>query len=944
MYYKAFSLNGAWEMNYREKLYEGTESPWTVGCIIEDAVPGYWEDMTEVFGMTPFYNRLKINPNFGIQKYPISGAVPHMALPNIVGNFLYRKTFVWEQETGDTVLYMEGVQNAVRVWVNDVYLGQHEGYSTPFEIKIPQEVLGQGENTIVLSVSNFPLIGYSGEEIFGLTSNKAACEYTGGITGNVELRLYQSALRDISVMTSADCKTMSVSLELEEAGDGLSCSEQKAPIYQWRVYDGGKLLKSGTADGDFVFDTEKMICWSPENPKLYTLEVSDDGNSLIREFGVRRLTVEGEQFRLNGTPYYLRGICEHCYYPDTVHPPHDLSFYRKVIKKLKSLGFNFIRFHTYIPHEEYMQAADELGMLLHVESPNYTTLQEWKEIVGFCRRHTSVVIYCCGNELYMDDAFIEHLHQCADEVHTRTDSLFSPMSALRGFEYHLEHEKEGDVVQEPFAHNPRHFKMAEEFCDMYSSYALSHFSYISMDADPAKVSEWGSVYRKPRVSHEICIDGTYTDLSLKKRYENSLIGKTDMFDSIERHLTKKGLIEKAPLYFRNSCEWQRRVRKHCFESVRLCENMAGYDFLGPIDTHWHTFGYDVGMMNEFYELKPGESVRNVLMYNSATVLLQDLNTELNFYGGSILKCGIYVSHYGEEALQDASLQIRLSSDGKVFERRSALLPKVGNGKLTRIYDLQLDLPKVDKPEALKLYVSLDGGDTFAENEWELYVFPETALDTVSEKDTDIECLSENISNANVQKDSLLISNGMSSDELILALKDGKDVVLLGAEPFVTTPTSYRISLAGRTSGDLATVIYEHPILRDLPHEGFCGWQFKSLLTKGEAVCFEAEQVPFEPIIEIVSTHKCVIKKAALFEYKALNGRLLVCSFRFAEEDPAAAWLKAQILSYVQGEAFAPKHTLDERQLKALINSKVVKTAANTNFAADPNDQRRKKSV
>jgi len=921
MYYKAFSLNGAWEMNYREELYEGTENPWTVGYSIEDAVPGYWEDMIEAFGTAPFYPDLKINPFFGFQKYPASVRMPHMALPNIMGNFFYRKTFVWKRRPGDTVLYIDGVQNAVRVWLNDVYLGLHEGYSTPFEMKIPQAVLCQGENTLVLSVSNFRLSGCSclGGQIFGLSSNKGVTKYTGGITGSVELRVYRSALRDVSVMTSADCKTVSVNMELEETGDGLSCSEQKAPIYQWRIYDGGKLLKSGTTDGDFVFDTDGMICWSPENPKLYTLEVCDGASCLCRKFGVRRLTIEGEQFRLNGTPYYLRGICEHCYYPDTVHPPHDLTFYRKVIKKLKSLGFNFIRFHTYIPYEEYMQAADELGMLLHVESPNRTTLQQWKEIVGFCRRHTSVVIYCCGNELYMGDDFIEHLHQCADEVHTRTDSLFSPMSALRGFEYHLENEKEGDVVQEPFAHNSRHFKMTEAFCDMYSSFALGHFSYASMDADPAKISSWNSVYRKPRVSHEICIDGTYADLSLKNRYGNSLIGKTDMFDSIERHLTKKGVIEKAPLYFRNSCEWQRRVRKHCFESVRLCENMAGYDFLGPIDSHWTYFGFDVGMMNEFYELKPGESVRNVLMYNSATVLLQDLNTERNFYGGSILKCGIYVSHYGAEVLQDASLQIRLNLDGKVIERRSALLPKVENGKLARIYDLQLTLPKVDKPEALKLYVSLDGGDTFAENEWELYVFPQ-------------------VQESAEQKDQLIISTGMSETELIETLKQGKDVVLFGAEPFKTKPTSFRIGLAGRTFGDLATVIYEHPILKDLPHEGFCGWQFKSLLTEGEAVCFEAEQVPFEPIIEVVSTHKCVIKKAALFEYKALNGRLLVCSFRFAEEDPAAAWLKAQILSYVKGENFTPKYILDENQLQALINTKVVQNSVNTNFAADPNDK------
>ena len=93
------------------------------------------------------------------------------------------------------------------------------------------------------------------------------------------------------------------------------------------------------------------------------------------------------------------------------------------------------------------------------------------------------------------------------------------------------------------------------------------------------------------------------------------------------------MLEKAPLYFNNSSEWQRRIRKHCFEETRLCNNLAGFDFLGPIDTHWHTFGYDVGMMNEFYELKPGETVRNVLMYNSPTIVLNDLKTKYNYYSG-----------------------------------------------------------------------------------------------------------------------------------------------------------------------------------------------------------------------------------------------------------------------------------------------------------------------
>ena len=55
--------------------------------------------------------------------------------------------------------------------------------------------------------------------------------------------------------------------------------------------------------------------------------------------------------------------------------------------------------------------------------------------------------------------------------------------------------------------------------------------------------------------------------------------------------------------------------------------VAGFDFLGDINTHWHTFGYSVGMMDEFYRLKPGETVENVLRYNSAAVVLSDLGSE-----------------------------------------------------------------------------------------------------------------------------------------------------------------------------------------------------------------------------------------------------------------------------------------------------------------------------
>lgn len=912
MIYDAFSLNGSWEMNYTYEPYLGETNPWKGGYCIENAVPGYWEDMTDAFQMAPFHRFLHVNPAYGLQRYPMVEAAPDMALPNVEGNFFYMRSFIWEEATANTVLHFEGVQNAVSAWLNGVYLGRHEGYSTPFDMEIPVRALKEGANELVLSVSNHMLSGFDGEPVSGLTS-RAVNKCTGGITGDIELRVYNSPLRDVVILVAGDCETISVSAVFEDD----ACH----PI-TWSVYDGGSLLKHGKAEGVFHFDTADLDRWSPEHPKRYVLEICCGVGSLRREFGVRRLRPLETGFLLNGIPYYLRGICEHCYYPDTVHPPHDIVFYRNVIKTIKNLGFNFIRFHTHIPPEEYMQAADELGILLQVESPNNTTAQEYAEIVKFCRRHPSAVIYCCGNELQVDDTFEVYLKECADLVHANTDSLFSPLSALRGLEYVFEDDNPEELSQEPFTHNPRRFRDVGAFSDLYSSFSLGHFSYESMTAEPEKVSDWHCVYRKPRVTHEICIDSTYIDLSLEERYQNSRIGHTQMFSSIRAHLEQKGLLQKAPLFFRNSCEWQRRVRKHCFEAVRKCVKLAGYDFLGPIDTHWHTFGYDVGMMNEFYEMKPGENIRNVRMYNAPTVLLTDLDTDVNFTAGKPLSFQIFMSHYGSGDIQNGTLSVRLTLGEKVLHRWTERIEHVQNGTLSSRFDFSVVLPELKKPEAMKLYACLDYGEHFTENEWELYVFPDAEA-SQEENDKTGNCM--------------IVTGGISAEELLEMLKLGKDVVIFGSTPFANKDTSFRIGMPGRVFGNLATVLYDHPVLKDMPHEGFCGWQFKGLMTGGSAVCFESDNVAFDPIIEVASTPKCAVKQAAMFEFSALNGRIFVCSLHFGGNDPAAAWLKHQILAYVGSEEFQPKHSLNEEQFASLTHGHTLKVTTNTNRAMNLND-------
>ena len=97
-------------------------------------------------------------------------------------------------------------------------------------------------------------------------------------------------------------------------------------------------------------------------------------------------------------------------------------------------------------------------------------------------------------------------------------------------------------------------------------------------------------------------------------------------------------------------------------------------------------------------------------------------------------------------------------------------------------------------------------------------------------------------------------------------------------------------------------------------------------------------MPFDPIVEVVSSHKYAIRQGALFEFRLLPGRLLVCSFHFDQADPAAMWLKDHLIQHACSEEFTPKHSLDAQQLQALITGKVIAAGANTNFASNRNDK------
>ena len=179
------SLNGTWLVDYISNEPYISEKEPSLGTPAElrdnkDAVtaisvPGYWEDMGELFRSTPLHTKLSWNPMYTLQRYPQTGYCPDMALPNPYGAFVYQREFALGEpcDSAECELYVGGVQNALSAWINGIYLGRHEGYSAAFCLKIPKNILKLGQNKITLAVSNNRLAGYKGRPVSGLSSRAA---------------------------------------------------------------------------------------------------------------------------------------------------------------------------------------------------------------------------------------------------------------------------------------------------------------------------------------------------------------------------------------------------------------------------------------------------------------------------------------------------------------------------------------------------------------------------------------------------------------------------------------------------------------------------------------------------------------------------------------------------------------------------------------------------
>ena len=341
-------LSGKWQILYSpDKPEINAEIPDFSSAYLTDAVPGYWEDMYEDFKDASFFESLVINPDYKYLEYPIiipeNKSVPDMSLETIMGTFWYKRSFDLPLEAKGCHVDFKcvGVQNRALIYVNGKFVGEHCGYSTPFELDVTDYVNAGEENTVIMAVSNHQAYNENGDPISGCTS-RAANRFTGGIMGDVTLEIKNKKHIKSAYVTEYDLETNTF---------GVACDVECDGEYNihWTILDRPVFLDAGKSYTDefTIVKNKNLQLWSLDNPKLYEMTVAlitdeEVADTYTFKFGLRQLKSRDEKLFFNGAPIYLRGICEHGYYPLTVHPTNDVEYYKNVIRRLKELGFKYV--------------------------------------------------------------------------------------------------------------------------------------------------------------------------------------------------------------------------------------------------------------------------------------------------------------------------------------------------------------------------------------------------------------------------------------------------------------------------------------------------------------------------------------------------------------------------------------------------------------------------
>jgi beta-galactosidase len=317
--------------------------------------------------------------------------------------FCYRRRFEVPGSFAGMRVFVEfgGALTKATVALNGVELGVHMGGYLPFSYEVT-DVLVDGENLLsVLVDSSFDLNVPPNVPSPGSSVDIDFWE-PGGLYRDVSLRAVPQVFVEDVFAKPVDVLSPAPGLEVEctidaavvPSGSGLVSVEVVDPGSGERVGAAtvaAELVEPGASVLRLqIGQMSGITLWDIDDPKLYDVVTSLLWNGQVlhshrARIGFREARFEVNGFFLNGRRVKLFGVNRHQHYPYAGFAMGDRVQRRDAEILRSELNCNMVRCSHYPQSPAFLDACDELGLLVWEEPPGWQYLgdQAWRELV--CR-------------------------------------------------------------------------------------------------------------------------------------------------------------------------------------------------------------------------------------------------------------------------------------------------------------------------------------------------------------------------------------------------------------------------------------------------------------------------------------------------------------------------------------------------------------------------------
>ena len=372
-----------------------------------------------------------------------------------VGVGWYRTTFDVSTLTNDKEVFVQfdGAMSNPEVYVNGQKAGEwHNGYNT-FFLNITPYVKAK-DNTLAVRLNNLTQMSrwYPGAGLYRnvhiITKNKTHIPIWGiQITTPEVTNNFAKVVVNTEFVAAKKEAIAAETTIFNQRGEKVAHSSNQATAYT-----------TDKITAELYID--KPLLWDIGKPNLYKAVTKLYENGQLKDevsttFGVRTIELKpNDGLYLNGRKIKIQGVCMH----------HDLgalgaavneSAIRRQIRTMQDMGANAIRTSHNMPAPEYVRAADELGMLLAVESFDewaiakvengyHLYFKEWAEkdltnLVKHYRNNPSVLMWFIGNEVEEQSAesgsqvayYLQSIVQKLDPTRPVSNGMDRPQDILR---------------------------------------------------------------------------------------------------------------------------------------------------------------------------------------------------------------------------------------------------------------------------------------------------------------------------------------------------------------------------------------------------------------------------------------------------------------------------------------------------------------------------------